>query len=559
MKSSVLQSVPAGVQDPSSVVADSADAPSPAGQNTTMWWCIGVLAALGALGMSPILIALWEIWTDDPLKSIGMLIVPASILLTLRVWRQTGWELRGTWWGFVPAAVALCMSGFRHGFTWTAIVGPFYYNLLSPKVALYLFGSGIVLLFGGFRVWRRAWFPLALLLCSQPVPYFALIHGDLPLQNISAHIARSFAAAIGFPPSNKELLRLMFTPDFGMFIAPGCDGVRGALTLGYIGLVTGYLKRVSIFRWISYVCGGVFLGYLFNLIRLCALVLYYRMSLGHLKLEHFAKWADYIIGGCLFLIASLLFVWVVSREEELRSESTGMSREPGELSASERRLFYWRAAAFAIPVLLFLVPGINALRTHRRSFAAKVREGIITRAQLDALMPKQLGSYTLNRAWQETVNGRIEVESGAYTGRSPDEATLGAWLPSRSHNMHVSWMARGLDPVLRRDRTFVTAQGRPVEFDTAFYSDGIVDSIAGNVFCSPFECRASPIISPTHLAMWFTPDPPDFDSPGKRAVPLFFWIERPHTADPAIHEELTAEARQFLAGVDFGDFSRQFQ
>jgi len=40
----------------------------------------------------------------------------------------------------------------------------------------------------------------------------------------------------------------MFAPDFGMFIAPGCDGIRGAITLGYLALVLGYLKRVSLRR-----------------------------------------------------------------------------------------------------------------------------------------------------------------------------------------------------------------------------------------------------------------------------------------------------------------------
>src|SRR5208282_1924785 len=117
---------------------------------------------------------------------------------------------------------------------------------------------------------------------------------DLPLQSLSAHIARSFANMIGFPPTNPELLRLMFTPDFGMFIAPGCDGMRGAVTVGYVALIVGYLKGVSIPRWLLYVTGAVLLGHLFNLIRLCTLVLYYRVAVGHPALEHVAKQADYV-------------------------------------------------------------------------------------------------------------------------------------------------------------------------------------------------------------------------------------------------------------------------
>jgi exosortase J len=559
MKSGGVLSSSGGVQVASSPAQEATTPPVRTGDHRVMWTCIAALAALGTLGLSPDLLKLWEMWTDDPLKSVGMLIVPAGILLTLRVWRQTGWELRGTWWGLLPAILALCMRSFSHLLGWTVTLGWRPLNLFAPRIALYLFASGVVLLFAGTRVWRRAWFPLALLLCAQPVPDFAVVYGDLPLQNISAHIARSFAVLIGFPPTSKELLRLMFTPDFGMFIAPGCDGIRGALTLGYLALITGYLKRVSILRWICYVVGGVLLGYLFNLIRLCALVVYYRIATGHPRLEQFAKNADYIIGGCLFLIASLLFLWIATRKDDLRIVAPASAGDAAELTAPQKRLLYLRAAAFAVPVLIFVIPGVNALRTHRKSLGAEVRDGIVTPAQLDEMMPKQLGGYALNRSWQETLNGRIMVESGAYDGNSRDEATLGIWLPSLPHNMHSSWMARGEDPLLRANRSFVTAQGREVQFDAAFYSDGISDSIAGNVFCTPVRC--SPSEPGSRLDMQFTVDPLDFESRGKRAVPIFFRIERPHTlADSsAIYQELTVEAEQFLAGVDFGEISRRFQ
>src|SRR5208283_993722 len=137
----------------------------------------------------------------------------------------------------------------------------------------------------------------------------------LPMQGFAAHIARSFANLLGFPPTNAEMLRLMFTPDFGMFIAPGCDGMRGAVTLAYGALVLGYLKRLSPFRWCIYVAGALLLGHLLNLIRLCALVLYYRIAVGHAVLEGTAKQADYVIGALLFLIATFLLLWILFRKQ----------------------------------------------------------------------------------------------------------------------------------------------------------------------------------------------------------------------------------------------------
>src|SRR3974390_2988261 len=68
---------------------------TPVGVHPQMWACIGLLILAGSLGVSPQFAMLWEIWTIDPLRSIGMFILPISIILILRVWRDHGWELRG--------------------------------------------------------------------------------------------------------------------------------------------------------------------------------------------------------------------------------------------------------------------------------------------------------------------------------------------------------------------------------------------------------------------------------------------------------------------------------
>ncbi len=277
-----------------------------------LWSSIGLVTAAGFFGISPELTKLWEIWTADPLRSIGMVILPTSILLILRVWLKSGWELRGTWWGLLFVALDFIPGMFseRPVFFWSA--GSVKISFLPYAFPIYLYVCGIVLLFAGLRVWLRAWFPLALLLVVQPVPQVLVHFLDLPMQGLSAHIARSFAALLGLSPTNAELLRLMFAPSFGMFIAPGCDGMRGATTMAYGALIACYLKRVPISRWIMYVAGAFLLGHIFNLLRLCALVVYYKVALGHSALEHFARQADYMIGGLLFLTAALLFLWMVS-------------------------------------------------------------------------------------------------------------------------------------------------------------------------------------------------------------------------------------------------------
>lgn len=554
--SGVLQSVPAEAQD-TPIAAAAMDAPSDLPGRSTLkiaWAAILLLAALSVLALCSALLSLWQVWATDPLQSIGLLIVPLSLGLTFRAWRQTGGQLRGTWWGLLPVALGLLIANFQQVFASSLRWDLIDVDLVGPKVALYLFVSGIVILFAGFRVWRLAWFPLLLLLCARPVPSFASRYLDLPLQNLSAHIARSFATLIGFPPTSKELLRLMFTPSFGMFIAPGCDGVRGAATLGYFALITGYLKKVSIPRWIAYVTGAVFLGYLFNLFRLCALVLYYRLALGHPRFEQIAKQADYAIGGCLFLFAVLLFLWVAFRNDEKATAVRTIAAHP-----SAPRTMRPRTVAFALLALLFAVPGVNAIRNHRITLASAVIAGSPRAASLDALLPQKFGAYTLTRISQETTDNQVKVESGAYVGVSPDEIILGVWVPPTPHTIHQSLMVRGEDPFMRADKSFLTAQNRSILFDTALYSDGVTDTFAGNVYCTLSECVPSQP-SPK-LDLQFILNPTAFEKSGGRAVSIFFRIDSPHTtaAASAVYQDLEERAQHFLLGVDFGELSRRFQ
>ena len=242
-----------------------------------------VLASFVAiLGLSTIwstVNALWGLWITDALKSIGMLIPLVSFVLILRVWRSLGWEMDGSWWGLVILVVTAVAVHVRDQSILVLVLSPQWSIYVPPhSLVFFAYGAGVVLLFGGTRLFRAALFPLVLLWFVNPIPHIFNVFVDLPLQRASAHVARAFAIALGQPLSPDQL-RLMFTPEFGMFIAPGCNGIRGAVTMGFIALIAGYVYR---FRWHAHaavVAGAVLLGYVFNFARLCILVLYYLVAL----------------------------------------------------------------------------------------------------------------------------------------------------------------------------------------------------------------------------------------------------------------------------------------
>ncbi|MGB7264555.1 MAG: exosortase J [Terracidiphilus sp.] len=526
----------------------------PAAPSFALWFSIAFLTAAGCLGIYRELLVLWSIWTTDPLRSIGMLIPPAAIVLTLLVWRRCNWELRGTWWGLLVIALSYFLSLLRLNSMLLAVAGRLAVSFIPVSLPVYIYASGVILLFAGARVWRNTWFPLGLLLLCQPVPILSNGLIDIPLQDASARVARSFATLIGLVPTTPQL-RLMFSPDFGMFIAPGCDGIRGAVTMGYVALIFGYLKRVSIYRWIAYVSGAVLLGYLFNFIRLCFLVLYYRVALGHPALENMAKQADYVIGSCLFLVATLLFM-ALARYTPQNFSPGERASDPATL-AMPNRITFFKCVAFAATLLsAFSLPS-SALSYSRKTLRSP--ESLAVR------MPRQVGAFTLTRTWYEQQNGNIVVESGAYSAPGSGEIILGVWVAPLIyfHDAQQCWLARGLQPETLTSRLFVTAGGKSIPFSTGFYNDGVTDSIVVTAACTPSSCtQFQPVTSNSRFGFLFLkPQSDELSGAGAHPVSIMLRIDQLHSdaQKAAAYGQLSDEAQKFLAGLDITGLSRAFQ
>jgi exosortase J len=275
-----------------------------------LWWMLGQQAH-----------SLWGLWTSNGLASIGILIPMASIALAVRAWRGMSWDRHGTWWGLALCIAALLLAGLMksQGFPLLS-----YQNvrlhLLPVGVLVFLYTSGVVLLFAGYKAYRAAFFPIFLLLFLNPAPNFFTHFVDLPLQYVGAHTARSFAQWIGVPLAVDDL-RLMFSPALGMFIAPGCNGLRGAVTMGLLTMIAGHYYGLPLVLRGVYVVCGVVLAYLLNLVRLCGLVLCYKVALGFAPLARHMEAADYVLGSLVFFSAAI-FVFTVPRKwNTLRKQS----------------------------------------------------------------------------------------------------------------------------------------------------------------------------------------------------------------------------------------------
>jgi exosortase J len=526
----------------------------------------GLAALLAVLGLSTIwstVNALWALWTTDALKSIGMFIPLVSFVLILRVWRSLEWEMNGSWWGFVILAITAAVVHLREQSILVFVLSPQWSIYIPPhSLVFFAYGAGVVLLFGGTRLFRAALFPLILLWFVNPIPHIFNVFVDLPLQRASAHVARAFAIALGQPLSPDQL-RLMFTPDFGMFIAPGCNGIRGAVTMGLIALIAGYVYRFRWYAHVAVVAGAVLLGYVFNFARLCILVLYYLVALRITWLRSRAEMGDYIIGACLFLLGTFLLFYVVRR----LSESPGQIKPPamsslaltsGDSGSSSLRL---RFAAMLVLVLFSCYGVANAyVRTHSAAYATHLRADDKAMGQF----PARIGSYTLSRSWNEDLfSGPLIFHWGQYVpdgGGTP--VSVGVSPVLGSHDTLICHSARGEDPLWRDQITLPTAGNVPINFSGSFFNDGATQYLEATTICNGGSCGEYTsdrthfgfvYSKPTANAL-FTQDP-------QRPIPILIKAETIDTTLPAdvARQQMIAAVRSFVASVDLDGLTQPYR
>jgi exosortase J len=522
----------------------------------------GLVAALALVGVTtiwPTAVALWSLWTTDALKSIGMIVPGISFLLILRAWRSLGWQTNGSWWGLALLLATTLLVRLREQSVMILVLSP-QWNLNIPPLSLvaFAYGVGLVLLFGGIRLLRAAVFPLVLLLFVNPVPHLFNVYVDLPLQRASAHVARSFAIALGQPLS-PDKLRLMFTPEFGMFIAPGCNGIRGAVTMGLIALIAGYMFRFKLRAHAAVVLGALLLGYIFNFLRLCVLVLYYLLALHVTPLQDQAENADYLIGAVLFFVGVYLLYAVIQRLGS-RAVAAGImvlpQVEPTATVAAPG--FPRRAAAFAVLVaagIFWVVGGIMAPGP-----SAQLRADETALGQF----PQNVGHYALARRWNENLlTGALLFHWAEYAPQDGGpHVSVGVSPVLGSHDTLVCHSARGEDPLWHGQQSFATSSAAPTAFSASFFNDGAIQYLEATTLCTGSACgefsspnaRFALIFSRPHAETLLSQN-------AQRPIPILLRVETIDTTLPAeqARRQLSDDLTSFLSGVSLDSLTRPYR
>jgi exosortase J len=325
---------------------------------------------------------------------------------------------------------------------------------------------------------------------------------------------------------------------------------------GMAGIVVGYIYR---FRWFVYapvVVGAVLLGYLFNFLRLCLLVVYYKLALPYPWMQHHAKTADFIIGGVLFCCALAIFFAVANKFRrdldlvDAKAEPQARPARPLLREPRTPRAALPYLAKVAAVLVLAAVLGFDAVRTH------VARADAPGRAPVLAPMPQQIGAFQLIRTWNDTLlGGTIVYTWGDYA--VPSEPTglhvaLGISPVLGQHDADVCHIARGEDATWRGQIETGSKSGQ-IALTAATYNNGVTQKLEASTVCDAGVCRQYSQSS-QHITLVYSH--PHSLVPGQgevtRPVPVLLKVESLDTMSPVqtIEPQLAARLTQFLAGAD---------
>lgn len=474
-----------------------------------------------------------------------MVVPVVSLALVLREWKAIGWSAKGSWWGLVLIVLAALGARMQQVVLLLLVASPSWSTTLPPlSLVVLIYGVGAVVLLGGWRLFRAALFPILLLWFVNPIPHAFTLYVDVPLQKISAEVARAFSRELGhsLTPDN---LRLMFTPQFGMFIAPGCNGIRGSVTMGFLALITGYLYRFRWYQTAAVTTGGVLLGYIFNLLRLCALVVYYVVALHFPRMQNWGEGADYAIGASLFLAATLLLFAAIHQLRPVPDD-----RRLAVSSNSVPASGYAHLVAMGLIVLAGW--GSYAARATTAHFA-------LSRNSIIAPLPETIGDYKLVRSWNETfVEGPVAYYWGEYRPNGGGTTvSLGISPTLGWHDALLCHSIRGEVPVWRGALTLSTLNSVPVEFGAALYNNGVSQYLELSTQCFAGRCGEA-ATERTHMGFVYSRPDPAAGFGAARPVPILL---RAETTDitlsyMGVREQLLRDLKSFVSGIRLDELAR---
>ena len=196
------------------------------------WWHAVALLLLVAWLYRSILARLFAQWMNDPNFSHGIF-VPLFAAFVL-------WQNRNKLSEIPPApswaGVSILVSAL-----FVLTIGVLGAELFFSRVSLLLLLAGLIVLFGGWQIFRAVLFPWAFLILMIPIPAIIFQQITFPLQMLAAKVASGLLPLLGVPVLREGNLIVLPAMPNGLEVAEACSGIRSLMTLVTLAIIYGYL------------------------------------------------------------------------------------------------------------------------------------------------------------------------------------------------------------------------------------------------------------------------------------------------------------------------------
>lgn len=206
---------------------------APADEGSRSWIWVVVLAGLLSLLFGPTLFKLSYTWANDPNYSHGYLILPISLFLTYRIWRD----------GPAPGEGELNLGSMSIA---AGIMVHLLYLVLSYPpldfLALVLILRGVTVLIGG-RAWARPHlFPIFFLFFLFPIPHEITARIAIWLQEMVAQVS-AFVLDLFDTCFRRGKSIYLAGVDGTLDVAEECSGLRQIMAFLALGALVGHFSE----------------------------------------------------------------------------------------------------------------------------------------------------------------------------------------------------------------------------------------------------------------------------------------------------------------------------
>jgi exosortase D (VPLPA-CTERM-specific) len=204
------------------------------------FWQLGILGALGLWLYWPTLVHLVGQWWRDPNFSHGFFVPLFSGFV---IWQERDRlariHPRPSWSGLLVLAAGLAVL----------IVGRLGAELFLDRSSMLLVLAAVVILFGGWSLFRAALFPWAFLFLMIPIPNIVFNQITFPLQLLASRVAAAVLPVLGVPVLREG--NVINLPAMPLEVAEACSGIRSLMSLVALAIIYGYMmeKRLWV-RWL---------------------------------------------------------------------------------------------------------------------------------------------------------------------------------------------------------------------------------------------------------------------------------------------------------------------